>query len=67
MIRPDPTIQPYMEHGVRVTRSRGDGDLTLMQVYFKSWSGTTIGFPPAEGGGGLGGWLLPDAITDLLK
>ncbi|EPS96378.1 hypothetical protein FOMPIDRAFT_53762 [Fomitopsis schrenkii] len=38
MIRPDPTIQPYMEHG----------------VYFKSWTGTTIGFPPAEGGGGPG-------------
>ena len=57
MIRPDPTIQPYMEHGVRGPLSCGDGDLTPGQVYFKSWTGTTIGFPPAEGGGGPG-WSL---------
>ncbi|KAI0943021.1 hypothetical protein AcV7_002279 [Taiwanofungus camphoratus] len=38
MVRPDPVIQPYMEHG----------------VYFKSWTGTTIGFPPSGGGGGPG-------------
>lgn len=36
LIRLDPAIQPYMRNG----------------VYFKSWTGTTIGFPPAEGGGG---------------
>ncbi|OCH90476.1 pectin lyase-like protein [Obba rivulosa] len=36
--RLDPQIQPIMSHG----------------VYFKSWTGTTIGFPPAEGGGGTG-------------
>lgn len=45
-----------MEHGVRETLSCEDGDLTPVQVYFKSWTGTTIGFPPAEGGGGLGQW-----------
>ncbi|EED80507.1 hypothetical protein POSPLDRAFT_104059 [Postia placenta Mad-698-R] len=38
LIRLDPAIQPYMRNG----------------VYFKSWTGTTIGFPPAEGGGGPG-------------
>ncbi|KAI0922650.1 hypothetical protein AcV5_009568 [Taiwanofungus camphoratus] len=38
MVHLDPKIQPNMGHG----------------VYFKSWTGTTIGFPPVEGGGGPG-------------
>ncbi|KAH9903340.1 pectin lyase fold/virulence factor [Cubamyces lactineus] len=38
MIRPDPQVQPLMEHG----------------VYFKSWTGTRIGFPPTGGGAGRG-------------
>ncbi|GBE83488.1 Putative galacturan 1,4-alpha-galacturonidase [Sparassis crispa] len=38
LLRPDPVIQPNMIHG----------------VYFKSWTGTRIGFPPTGGGGGPG-------------
>lgn len=38
VLRLDPKIQPNMGTG----------------VYFKSWTGTRIGFPPDDGGGGLG-------------
>ncbi|KAI9056457.1 glycoside hydrolase family 28 protein [Trametes sanguinea] len=38
LIQPDPKVQPLMEHG----------------VYFKSWAGTRIGFPPTGGGAGRG-------------
>ncbi|OSD00485.1 glycoside hydrolase family 28 protein [Trametes coccinea BRFM310] len=38
LIQPDPQVQPLMEHG----------------VYFKSWTGTRIGFPPTGGGAGAG-------------
>ncbi|OSX58334.1 glycoside hydrolase family 28 protein [Postia placenta MAD-698-R-SB12] len=38
ILRIDPSIQPNMGAG----------------VYFKSWTGTRIGFPPDDGGGGLG-------------
>ncbi|KAH9947868.1 pectin lyase fold/virulence factor [Amylocystis lapponica] len=38
LVRPDPVIQPYMRNA----------------IYFKSWTGTTIGFPPIQGGGGTG-------------
>jgi len=57
MLRPDPVIQPYMEHGVRVSFLQCEINLQdsfVRQVYLKSWTGTTIGFPPAEGGGGPG-------------
>ncbi|TBU25701.1 pectin lyase-like protein [Dichomitus squalens] len=37
-VRPDTQVQPLMEHG----------------VYFKSWTGTRIGFPPTGGGAGGG-------------
>ncbi|KAI0752844.1 pectin lyase-like protein [Daedaleopsis nitida] len=37
-IRPNSQVQPLMEHG----------------VYFKSWTGTRIGFPPTGGGAGNG-------------
>ncbi|KAI0672245.1 pectin lyase-like protein [Trametes maxima] len=38
IVRTDPQVQPLMEHG----------------VYFKSWTGTRIGFPPTGGGAGRG-------------
>ncbi|KAI0697631.1 pectin lyase-like protein [Cerioporus squamosus] len=38
LVRPDPQVQPLLEHG----------------VYLKSWTGTRIGFPPTGGGAGGG-------------
>ncbi|KAI0767366.1 pectin lyase-like protein [Fomes fomentarius] len=48
-IRPDRQVQPLMEHG----------------VYFKSWTGTRIGFPPT--GGGAGGGRVSGVVVRNVK
>ncbi|KAI8989076.1 pectin lyase fold/virulence factor [Trametes punicea] len=49
LIRPDPQVQPLMDHG----------------VYFKSWTGTRIGFPPT--GGGAGGGRVSGVVVRNFK
>lgn len=38
---------------------------TLHTVYFKTWTGEQVGYPPNGGGGGLGSKYIPHSGTPL--